>query len=486
MRKNILNSFKCLIAILIVSCSTDVVKEENIDLGINFNTSSTIIIHYQNAPDSTYLETSFYNFFPSDVIENKIRLSNDRGKKVVTFNIQHPQKVDLSFGNTNTTCFLVPNDTMEIHLNLDTAQNVKKHIEYVGRFSALSDYYKTKELYFGKSDFNYSKAIAFNTAKTLSDYLATMDTLTHNELDYIMNYRDKHLLPNWFIDYEIANIKSSTADSKISIVWFRKLMLGINDSIPKDYYSDIQKFMADCPNSNLSIGYIDYWRNYFQYQQTQVADSLNMKNAIESNNFLVNSAIKYLPQTTADIFLTRNLDMIIELNRLNDETYSLYNGTIENEQFKKYLNNRKENGMILKPNDNAPPFMLPNINKEQISLDDFKGNFIYLSFWYSGCRPCLREFPDENVLVQKFKNNNVKFINICTNTSKKTWKYLLKKYGLKTINLFADSTLDKFIEKNYDITSYPHHVLIDPNGKIIKNKCSRPKDVEVEILKLLD
>ena len=53
------------------------------------------------------------------------------------------------------------------------------------------------------------------------------------------------------------------------------------------------------------------------------------------------------------------------------------------------------------------------------------------------------------------------------------------------INLYANETLDNFIEKNYDIKSYPHHVLIDAKGNVIENKCVRANQIEYQLNKLL-
>lgn len=479
------NLVNYLLLALVFSCSPETVEEEKINLGINFNTSSTIIIHYKNVKDSILFEIGYCNLFPNDYIENKLVLTNEKGIEKLTFNIQHPQIVEFSFLDFSTTCFLVPNDTLEVQIDFDSTQNRKKNMKYVGKYAPISDYYKNKELYFNKSDFNYPKAMAFNYTKKLDDYLSIMDSLTQDELYYIKSYENKKLLPKWFIDYELTEIMSSTAASKITIVMYRKRFLGLNDTIPKNYYSAINDFMVDCPNSLLSSSYLYYLSNYLQNQQLEIYDTSKSISKEAYNKQFIDIAKDNLNEETADLFLTYSLDMIISNNRLNDEIYSLHYNAIKNKQLKKYLADRKENGMILKPGDDAPPFFLPNIEGKEWSLIDFKGNIVYLSFWYPGCKPCLQEFSDENKLVEKFSDKNVKFINICTNSSIETWKVVTNKYKLKTINLFANDTLDNFIEKNYDINSYPQHVLIDQNGKIIQNKCGRPKEVENEINQLL-
>jgi peroxiredoxin len=475
-----------IIILIVYSCSApENETKENIDLDINFNTSSTIILHYKNVKDSIVFETEFYNFFPSDVIENKLILRNENGTEQLTFNIQHPQKLEFGFEDFYTTCFLVPNDTLEVYLDFNSTKNIKKNIKYHGKYAPISDYYKTKELHFDKSDFNHPKAIAFNMAKTIADYTTTIDSLTQDELEYINNYPNKKLLPNWFVDYEVNEIKSSTAKSKIDIIRYRRYFLKQDIIIPNNYYKDISEFMSNCPNSILSHQYPYYLLSYFQHIEPHLINPPDTISNKDYHKMLINLSLKNLDKQTSDIFLTFYLDMIIEQNKLNNEAYSLYYDTINDNQLKAYLDDRKENAIKLKPGDNSPPFFLPDMNGKKWELKDFIGNVVYISFWYPGCKPCLMEFPDENKLSEKFKNKKVKIINICTNSTMESWKLASEKYDLKTINLYANDTLDDFIEKNYDINSYPQHVLIDQNGKIIQNKCAKPNKIENEINLLL-
>ena len=468
--------------IFIISCSSDVLKEKKpIDLSINFNTSSTVIFHYKNAQDSIFFETNFYNYFPGGHIENDFVISDKLGVKKLTFNIQQPLELTYGFKDFSTTCFLVPNDTLEIYLDLDSNKNIKQHIRYTGEFSAISNYYKNKELQFKISDFNYPYAIAFNAINTISEYENIVDKLTQKELDYIHNYKDRKLLPLWFIDYVITDIKCGLAGSKLITIPYRRDFLKQSISIPPNYYERIDEFMKDCPNSPLTYSYYNYILNKFQY----IITKKDKKFPQNYSELLVNLSLKTLTETASDFFLAHNLDLIIKVNKSTDSIYTLYYDAIKREDFKKYLDNRKENGILLQKGDKAPSFLLPDTNGKEHQLKDFKGSFVYLSFWYSGCKPCLAEFPDENELVSKFKDENIKFINICTSTTKDNWILLSKKYDLQMVNLYANGTLDDFIEKNYDIKSYPHHVLIDKEGNIITNKCKRANNISDEIYDLL-
>ncbi|WP_296619217.1 TlpA disulfide reductase family protein, partial [Marivirga sp.] len=92
------------------------------------------------------------------------------------------------------------------------------------------------------------------------------------------------------------------------------------------------------------------------------------------------------------------------------------------------------------------------------------------------CKPCIKEFPYENELVEKYKDEPVEIVNICIDSEIKKWKAYLKKYNLKTINLYANGNWNNKLQKDFGIQAIPHSILIDWNGKVVQNKCRRASE----------
>lgn len=131
---------------------------------------------------------------------------------------------------------------------------------------------------------------------------------------------------------------------------------------------------------------------------------------------------------------------------------------------------------VLSAGKSSPNFFLEDIRDSLISLHQFKGQVVYLSFWFAGCKGCIHEFPYENEIVKKFADSPVKIISICTRTSKEKWLEKIDSYGLKTINLYANPSWRNKLEEKFGINVYPHYVLIGPDGNIIENFASRPSN----------
>lgn len=123
----------------------------------------------------------------------------------------------------------------------------------------------------------------------------------------------------------------------------------------------------------------------------------------------------------------------------------------------------------------APDFELKNMQGESISLDDFKGNVVYLDFWASWCRPCIEEMPAFKKLQEDFAASNIKFVSIGIESKKESLEKLIQAQGLEGIHLF-DPAQEEDLKKRYNVEGIPRYVLIDSDGKMIEKKAKRPSD----------
>ena len=193
---------------------------DSISLHINLNGHSTIELNFQNVTDSMILQANFSNFFPGSYIDSDPLKFQGSGKKYLNLKTQMPQKVGISIAfvspksaghpsdtllyndERNTTCFLVPNDTLRITIDFSKRESLPRCLKYSGKWAQVSDYYKNKEIFFHKTDFIRPKAITANIAPDYESFSRIIDSLTQIELNYLKNYYNRSLLPKWFVDYE--------------------------------------------------------------------------------------------------------------------------------------------------------------------------------------------------------------------------------------------------------------------------------------------
>ncbi len=95
-------------------------------------------------------------------------------------------------------------------------------------------------------------------------------------------------------------------------------------------------------------------------------------------------------------------------------------------------------------------------------LADYKGKYLLLDFWSSGCGPCLSAIPEMREIAEIYKEK-LHIIGICSD-SKEQWEKISKEKNITWVNL-NDFMNENGIFMSYGITGIPHYVMITPEGK---------------------
>jgi peroxiredoxin len=110
---------------------------------------------------------------------------------------------------------------------------------------------------------------------------------------------------------------------------------------------------------------------------------------------------------------------------------------------------------LLKPdyaaaNKSAPPFALPNMKGQTVTLDSYKGKVVVLNFWTKTCGPCLQEMPEISDLTKIVKDRpDVAVVTISTDDGPEDVRDTLK-------SILREEA--------------PFEVLFDPDSKVVAGK----------------
>lgn len=126
----------------------------------------------------------------------------------------------------------------------------------------------------------------------------------------------------------------------------------------------------------------------------------------------------------------------------------------------------------LRPGTDAPAFKLHNIvTGADVSLADFKGKPVYLSFWNEDNTRSVEEIDLIKELEKKY-GKKITFISICNAPNETKTLAFINRNKYKWV--FLNSKGSKKLIDDYEVFSYPSFYLIDANGKIIKCPADRP------------
>ena len=71
-------------------------------------------------------------------------------------------------------------------------------------------------------------------------------------------------------------------------------------------------------------------------------------------------------------------------------------------------------GGALKIGDEAPNFLLKDLEGFQVSLDQFRGKVVLLNFWATWCGPCRIEMPAMEQLYKSFSRKDFEILAVST------------------------------------------------------------------------
>lgn len=102
---------------------------------------------------------------------------------------------------------------------------------------------------------------------------------------------------------------------------------------------------------------------------------------------------------------------------------------------------------------------------DSISLDKYKGKFLFLDFWGTWCGPCLKEIPNIKNVYEKLDKSKVQILGIVGEDKATSLRKYIDKENILWPQILSDETNQ--IVESYRITGYPRSFLINPEGIII-------------------
>lgn len=116
-----------------------------------------------------------------------------------------------------------------------------------------------------------------------------------------------------------------------------------------------------------------------------------------------------------------------------------------------------------------------------MSLDDFKGKYVYIDVWATWCIPCTKEIPFLEKVEKQYHDKNIVFISLSIDKQrdKDKWREMIAEKKMKGIQLLADNDFKSDFIKDYIITTIPRFILLDPKGNIISSNALRPSNPQL-------
>ena len=100
-------------------------------------------------------------------------------------------------------------------------------------------------------------------------------------------------------------------------------------------------------------------------------------------------------------------------------------------------------------------------------LQELRGKYVLLDFWFSGCGPCIESFPEMKEISEQMADS-LEVVSISQDLEKE-WRRASARHGITWYN-WNDLQRENGIFARFRVSSAPYYFLVSPEGKLIASK----------------
>lgn len=463
--------FRCLylssICGLLLSCQGgdhhgNLLRSDLVDL----HGKETITVIRNASTDTLNLKTLVYNLIPYTETFNEFLIAPG-GKDSVSFSASYPVFLECTVADAQLRLFVVPGARLDCNFLDRTPGHIL--IDFEGDYADINKYYLAHSNHFGSFyETNRPYVLAGDTIKNFDNYPKFADSLAALSQTFLDQYDSP--LPLWFIRHERLRVEYLAG-------WLKH-----NIPFTKEYY-DGRKIQR-------SMSYFDFYRRLSLTNQDVI---LNADYLIYANTFLYQYSYNKDPVDSLDykyylidsLYGSSRVGDVLRLNELSQSLIGsrrMYREQIAKVRFGKAVYRRMLDSLVVARlglpiiGDRSPDPLFLNELGEQVRLSSHSGDVIMLNFWATWCAPCLKEFPAENKLFEKYYDKGLTVINVCVESNFARWKSITEQFDLRMINLYTPSDEQALVKKQFEISALPRTIIIGPDFKVLENYGKRASE----------
>ncbi len=199
---------------------------------------------------------------------------------------------------------------------------------------------------------------------------------------------------------------------------------------------------------------------------------------------LKSEVVKANPASPVSAFLVYNLYRHNTLEEMKEGLSKLDSSLVSNTYYKA-LTDRITVLESVAVGKQAPDFTQNDSTGTPVSLSSFKGKYLLVDFWASWCGPCRAENPNVVKLYADYKDKGFDILGVSLDQQKAPWLKAIEDDKLRWNHVSDLKGWGNEVAKLYGVSSIPHTILLDKEGKIIA-KNLRGEELRAKIAELLD
>ncbi len=457
--------------IILNSCKESEVSDEQSE---KFTDLSFKLLDFNPEKHKSFVNIKIENGL--NPIEEQLKIS-DSGMVNYTFLNDRKRELIVSYESKKFSLIASPDETIKAKLVMAELLDFENPLKNSKIESGINK--ETNNLILANSNFienlNKNAPDALSRVRgdfkgTDSEYYDKRITAMRNQLISFENYTQENQINNEnFIDWGKAQIKYKAGNDLSVFPFYGPVNREINEE--SAYFNFVQDIGSD-DNDEMT------YHTYLDYQKTLATDFVIISNI--SNKYKKDRE-RYVPGPGYAFPITFN---ILKKQPNSNQRQLLFALTYKNspnipELYKdslQYYTNQNYLAQVQTKRDTETATVMTLLENYDISDDEkeqllnlfgeLEGKVIFNDFWFSTCSPCMQEMPYYNDLISSLKKNSVEFVFFGVYMNDDNWQKTRKKFNLKGRHLLLTKDQLAFFERYFKVQGFPHHQIIDSDGRI--------------------
>jgi thiol-disulfide isomerase/thioredoxin len=140
--------------------------------------------------------------------------------------------------------------------------------------------------------------------------------------------------------------------------------------------------------------------------------------------------------------------------------------------------------LSLRPGSMIPDYTFNDDQGGKVSVESFRGKYLFIDFWTSWCGPCRAEHYYMKKAYERFSSGNFSILQVSLDAKKEKWLKAVEEEKLPWQNFRMITGWDKKLEQVFAFNSVPTNYLVGPDGKIIARNL-RGEELEKKLTELM-
>jgi peroxiredoxin len=388
--------------------------------------------------------------------------------------VSKPVTVELVYGDESVPLYLEPGFELQVTF---AAGKMLKTLKYSGQGANENNYLALHTYRFDEEE-DY-QTLPDNVRLSEKAFLQFLDFRKEDQLAIFEKKIEANPVSEYFRQMILSEIEYSYANDRLTFFDMRELMrLPVQLHPSATYFDFLDHVEMEQPASLGAISFPAFLRNYIRFigQQAKLetSDIHYYRKAYDEVSYTLQGQARVMAQAYL-IRLSLQQGNVLHLPAMLQD-FGQNKGIAE---VHTTLLRQYQSHPDLGIGSAAPGFSLKDINGDSVSLSDFKGKIVYLSFWRTDCGLCMVEQPHAQELARKLQPHDVVLINIGVDENEQAWRSVVQSRGFGGVQLYLKGQGHE-LARRYGLKDVPAYFLIDEDGTILSTKPRRPMDREVE------